>query len=138
MGRTSQSPNGKHESFPEALASLLRSRGLRVPSGLEKAPPSAYGGRGPELADELRGLSDDDLLVRARQVAGYAKRQEARARDAWERSPLIAEIKRRKLALPPRPARVVGVAVPMKKPLSEWSDSELLRAAREWSRRGQT
>lgn len=124
-------------AFPEALAALLRSRKIRVPAGLTKAPPVAYANQPASFVDTLaKQLSDDGLRVHAERVAGYAKRHEERVRTSWDLSPLIAEIRRRKLREPPRPTRVVGAGLRITRPFSEWSNEELLAAAREWSRRG--
>jgi hypothetical protein len=124
------------ESFPRAFAKLLRSRGIVLPRGLLSAPPEAYGHASAEVVDGLARLPDDELRRYAERVAGFAARQAARAKAAWSSSPLIAEIRRRKLTLPPAPARVVGASVSLAKPLAEWTDRELLAAAREWSKRG--
>jgi hypothetical protein len=122
-------------SFPKAFAALLRERGIAVPRGLASAPPEAYANAGAEVVESLGRLSDTELERYAERVAGFAGRRAARAKAAWESSPLIAEIKRRKLTLPPPPARVVGASVSLAKPLAEWSNRELLAAAREWSKR---
>lgn len=108
-----------------------------MPAGLTKAPPVAYANQSASFVDTLaKQLSDDELRAHAERVAGYAKRHAERVRASWDRSALIAEIRRRKLTEPPRPTRVVGAGLRIKKPLPEWSDGELLEAAREWSRRG--
>jgi hypothetical protein len=124
------------ESFPRAFAALMRSRGLVVPRGLQTAPPDAYANAAISFVDELARLDDAELVKYAERVAGYAKRQAARAKSAWDSSPLIAELRRRKLTVPRPPDRVVGASVSLAKPLAEWSDRELLAAAREWSKRG--
>lgn len=123
-------------AFPEALAALLRSRKIRVPAGLAKAPPVAYANQPVSFVETLAKLEDAQLSAHAERVAGYAKRHEARVRASWDLSPLIAEIRRRKLREPPRPTRVVGAGLRITRPFSEWSNEELLAAAREWSRRG--
>jgi hypothetical protein len=125
------------ESFPNALAALLRSKRIRVPAGLEAAPPQAYASQPPSFVESLKDLGNDELRRYAEKIAGYAARQAERARQAWEGSPLIAELRRRKLREPACPARVVGASVSLTKPLKEWSDAELVRAASEWSRMGQ-
>jgi hypothetical protein len=125
----------KAESFPKAFAALMRERGLAVPRGLASAPPDAYGNAAAAAVESLARLPDAELTNYAERVAGYASRQAARAKAAWESSPLIAEIKRRKLAVPPTPSRVVGASVSLAKPLAEWSNRELLAAAREWAKR---
>lgn len=123
--------------FPKALAELLRSRGLRVPAGLQAAPPDAYAHEPASVVDSiLSRLSNEELFAHAEKVAGWAARQAMRARAAWESSPLITEIRRRRLAVPDAPKRVVAFAISLKKPLAEWTDRELARAASEWSRRG--
>lgn len=124
------------EGFTKALAKLLKSRTLKVPVGLLAAPPEAYAGQSAEFVRILERLDDAGLVAHAEKVAGYAKRQAERAKTAWETSPLIKEISRRKLKLPVRPKKVVALAFSVKKPLSEWSDKDLLRAATEWSKRG--
>jgi hypothetical protein len=108
---------------------------LSVPRGLTTAPPEAYANAPATFVDELSRHSDRDIQVYADRVAGYAAKQAERARAEWERSPLIAELRRRRLAEPPRPKRVVGASVGLTRPLSEWADRELLAAAKEWSRR---
>ena len=128
--------NKKPESFPKAFAALLRERGVAVPRGLSSAPPEAYANAAAEVVTQLARLSDAELERYAERVAGYASRQAARAKAAWNSSPLIAEIKRRKLTVPPPPPRVVGASVSLAKPLAEWTNRELLAAAREWSKRG--
>lgn len=122
--------------FPKALASLLRSRKIRVPTGLSDAPPQAYASQPPSFVENLAQLPDGDLRAYAEKIATYAKRQAQRASQAWEASSLIAELRRRGLNEPEVPARVVGASVSLAKPLSEWSDAEILRAADEWSRMG--
>lgn len=124
-------------SFPEALAALLRSRKVRVPAGLADAPPQAYASQPSSYVEQLGTLGDEELRRYAEQIAGYAPRQAKRAREAWEASPLIAELRRRRLKEPDPPVRVVGASVSLAKPLSEWSDREIVRAADEWSRMGQ-
>jgi hypothetical protein len=115
----------------------LRSRKIRVPSGLSDAPPQAYASQPPSFVDNLVQLPDGDLRAYAEKIATYSKRQAARARQAWEGSPLIAELRRRGLKEPDVPVRVVGASVSLAKPLKEWSDREISRAAAEWSRMGQ-
>lgn len=137
---TARSPSPKKRpgsDFPSALAELLRSRKIRVPAGLTDAPPQAYASQPPSFVDELSRLSNTELKAYAEKIAGYAGRQAQRAREGWESSPLIAELRRRGLEEPVAPVRVVGASVSLAKPLSEWSDEELVRAADEWSRMGQ-
>jgi len=122
-------------SFPRAFAALLRERGIAVPRGLQAAPPEAYGSASADVVSELARLSDPELERYAERVAGFAARQSARAKAAWNSSPLIAEIRRRKLSVPPPPVRVVGASVSLRKPLAEWTNRELLAAAREWAKR---
>lgn len=126
---------GAGGTFPQAFAALLRSRKIPVPKGLQSAPPDAYARQPPSFVEQLAELSDDELQRYGERVAGYAARQAARARSEWEASPLIAELRRRKLPEPPQPTRAAGVSVSLTKPLAEWTDKELIRAAREWSRR---
>ena len=128
-------PTKKTQSFPRAFAALLRQRGIAVPRGLQTAPPEAYGKASADVVDDLARLSDAELGRYAARVAGFASRRSARAKAAWESSPLIAELRRRKLTVPAPPARVVGANVSLSKPLAEWSNRELLAAAREWAKR---
>jgi hypothetical protein len=86
------------------------------------------------MVEQLSGLSDTELKRYAEQIGGYVRRQEQRAKREWDTSPLIAELRKRKLKEPPPPARVVGASVSLAKPLSDWSNAEILRAADEWSR----
>ena len=124
-------------TFPQALAGLLRSRKVRVPAGLSDAPPQAYASQPSSYVERLSELGDAELRRYAEQIAGYAPRQAKRARAEWEASPLIAELRRRRLKEPDPPVRVVGASVSLAKPLGEWSDAEIVRAADEWSRMGQ-
>jgi hypothetical protein len=126
------------DGFIEAFTALLRARKIPVPKGFDGAPPEAYASQPASFVDQLERLPDSELKRFAEKVAGYAKRQQERADAEWERSPLIAEIRRRKLKEPARPPRPVGVSVSLAKPLAEWSDKELLHAATEWSRIGRT
>jgi hypothetical protein len=133
----SSSKHDAHErSFPAALAELLRSRKIAVPKGLPDAPAEAYASQPASFVEQLQRLPDAELKRFAEKVAGFTARQQERARAEWERSPLIAELRRRKLKEPPRPLRNAGVSVSLAKPLSEWSDAELVKAANEWSRLG--
>jgi hypothetical protein len=134
--RRVDAPSRSREGFPKAFASLLQSRGLKVPQGLLAAPPEAYAAQPAKFVETLARLDDMELAAHAERVATYAKRQADRARDSWESSPLIAEIRRRRLKEPERPKRVVALAFSLKRPLAEWSNAELLLAAREWSKRG--
>jgi hypothetical protein len=129
-------PKPKAAAFPRAFAALLRERGVPVPRGLSTAPVEAYANAAADFVEELSRMGDDDLERYAERVAGFAARQAARARSEWESSPLIRELKRRKLTLPRPPVRVVGASVSLAKPLADWSNAELLAAAREWSNRG--
>lgn len=124
------------DSFPDALAALLRSRKIRVPTGLTSAPPQAYASQPVDYVDRLANLSDAELRRYGEQIASYARKQAARARDSWESSPLIAELRKRRLPEPETPSRVVGASVSLAKPLKEWSDGEIVHAADEWSRMG--
>jgi hypothetical protein len=129
-------PKAGDASFLEAFAKLLRSRKIAVPKGLADAPPEAYASQPASFVDELAKLPDAELKRYATQVGGYAQRQSDRARSEWERSPLIAELRRRKLNEPPPPRRATGASVSLAKPLAEWSDKELLKAAEQWSKLG--
>ena len=124
------------DHFPAALATLLRSRKIAVPNGLEAAPSEAYANQPASFVDQLERLPDADLKVFAEKIASYAARQRARSKAAWDGSPLVAELRRRKLKEPPVPRRAVGVSVSLRKPLKDWSDAEILKAASEWSKRG--
>lgn len=119
-------------AFLHGLAELIRSRGLEVPDGLLEAPPAAYAGQGEGTVTAMSRLRDADLLERAGKVAGWQLRQVERAEQAWERSPLIHELRRRGLAEPERPGKVVGAAFSLKKPLAQWSDDEVLSAVDQW------
>lgn len=142
--RTSKRPSSSAErsgpvreaAFPDALAALLRSRKIKVPSGLLDAPPQAYASQPTSYVERLSDMPDAELRRFAEQIAGYARRQAERAERDWEASPLIAELRKRGLDEPDPPKRVVGASVSLAKPLSEWSDAELTRAAQEWSRLG--
>jgi hypothetical protein len=135
--RASRKPAAPQGSpFTTALAELLRSRNLDVPPGLLEAPAEAYAGAGEAAVQFLARLNDADLAQRARKVAEWEQRQADRARQAWETSPLIRELRRRRLPEPPRPPRISGVAFSVKKPLAEWTDQELQQAATEWVRLG--
>jgi len=125
-------PNKK---FPSAFAALLRERGIAVPRGLQTAPAEAYGNAAAEAVESLTRLSDEELKRYAERVAGFAPRQAARAKAAWNSSPLIVELRRRKLTVPAPPKRVVGASISLAKPLADWTNRELLAAAREWSKR---
>jgi hypothetical protein len=124
------------DTFPEAFAALLRKRKIKVPAGLADAPPAAYADQPASVVEQLASLGDDTLRKQAEKVAGYAGRHAERARRVWDESPLIVEMRRRKLKLPKQPAKVVGAAFSIKKPLREWSDAELRNAAEQWSKRG--
>ena len=128
-------PEPSASPFLEALASLLEERGLEVPPGLREAPPEAYAGQRAEVVTMMARFKDADLAARAAKVAGWQQRQNERNARAWDASPLIAELRRRGLPEPSRPARVAIVVFSMKKPLAQWSDAELLEAVAEWARR---
>lgn len=123
-------------AFTEAFVRLLRSRKIAVPKDLSTAPSEAYAHQPASFVDQLATASDKELKRFAAQVAGYAQRQADRARTEWERSPLIAELRRRKLKEPPPPKRSAGVSVSLAKPLADWSDKELVKAAEHWSKLG--
>src|SRR5688500_10854667 len=88
---------GSDGSFLVAFAKLPRSRKVSVRKGLAAAPPEAYASQPASIVDDLANLPASELKRFAEQVGGYAARQAARAKSEWERSPLIAELKRRKL-----------------------------------------
>ena len=134
--RKAKPKSGGDASFLDAFVKLLRSRKIAVPKGLADAPPEAYASQPASFVDELAKLPDTELKRYATQVGGYAQRQSERARSEWERSPLIAELRRRKLKEPPPPRRATGASVSLAKPLKEWSDRELLKAAEQWSKLG--
>ena len=129
-------PPKKPAPFIAALAKLLRSRKLPVPDGLLEAPAEAYANQPADVVDRMAHLDDDTLRERAEKIASFAKRQSERAREMWDSSPLIAELRRRGIRIPPVPKRLVGAAISVKRPLAEWSDDELLEAAKDWSKRG--
>jgi hypothetical protein len=132
--RTKGPPKPALSPFIEALAELLRSRNLEIPAGLLEAPPEAYAGQGEAVVQTMARLKDEDLEERASKVAGWGQRQAERAERAWESSPLIEELRRRGLAEPARPTRVVGASFSLKKPLAEWTDEELEAAVATWAR----
>lgn len=132
-----EAPAAEPSPFLDALVELLARRGLEVPEGLEDAPPAAYAGQGAGTVAMMARLPDKDLVERAGKVAGWQARQNARAHQMWESSPLIGELRRRGLPEPERPPRPAGVAFSLKRPLAEWSDDELQDAAIEWARLGQ-
>jgi hypothetical protein len=123
-------------TFVTALAKLLRSRKIEVPDGLLDAPPEAYANQPIEIVKRLGDLDDAALAERAEKIASFAKRQAERARQTWESSPLIAELRRRGIRVPPVPKRLVGAAISVKRPLAEWADDELVEVAKDWSKRG--
>jgi hypothetical protein len=125
------------DSFPVAFAALLRERKIRVPAGLADAPREAYASQPATFVEQLAGLPDPELKTYAEKIAGYAGRQAKRAKAAWDASPLIKELRRRKLREPACPVRVVGASVSLRKQLSDWSNDEIVHAAQEWSRMGQ-
>jgi hypothetical protein len=127
---------GKSKGFPAAFAALLKNKKIAVPKGLVDAPPEAYASQDESLVEQLANLSTAQLKQFAEKVAGYAGRQQERARAEWERSPLVAELRRRKLKEPKPPSRPTGASVSLKKPLEKWSDKELLEAANRWSKLG--
>lgn len=131
-----QPPAAAVSPFIEALADLLRSRNMEVPPGLLEAPPEAYAGQSEAVVQMMARLKDADLAERAGKVAGWSGRQAERAERAWETSPLIAELRRRGLAEPPRPVRVVGASFSLKTPLAEWTDDEVEDAAAAWAELG--
>jgi hypothetical protein len=130
-------PSSNGETFPEAFAALLRQRKIRVPTGLVQAPREAYASQPSSFVERLEGLPDADLKVYAEKIAGYAARQAKRAKAEWEASPLIAELRKRRLREPACPVRVVGASVSLRTALKDWSDGEITHAAEEWSRMGQ-
>jgi hypothetical protein len=123
------------ESFPHALADLLRSKKIPVPKGLLEATPQAYAGQPVSFIEQLGRRPAAELKAYAEKIATFAARQDARARSVWDSHPLIVELRRRKLKEPKMPARVIGVAVSMARPLKEWTDKEILRAVDEWVKR---
>jgi hypothetical protein len=123
------------DAFPAALAALLRSRKIAVPAGLEDAPPEAYANQPASFVDQLAKRPDAELKVFAHKIANHRKRQLERAKAAWDSSLLIAELRRRGLKEPPPPTRAVGVSVSLRKPLKEWTDAEIIRAATEWAKK---
>ena len=135
-GASKKVPTTGGDDFRAAFASLLRSRKLTVPKGLLDAPPEAYASQPASFVDQLEQLPDAELKRFAEKVATHVRRQQARARAEWDTSPLIAELRRRRLDEPPCPLRPVGASVSLAKPLKEWTDKQLLKAARDWSKLG--
>lgn len=129
--------SGTAPEFTTALAALLKKRKIPVPKGLLDAPPVAYAAQDASLVEQLAEVSDAQLKQFAQKIAGYAKRQQERARATWDSSPLILELRKRKLKEPPPPVRVVGASASLRKPLEKWSDAEITRAATEWSKLAQ-
>ena len=101
---------------------------------MRDAPPEAYASQPASFVEQLEQLPDAELRRYAEKVAGHTERQRERARREWESSPLIAELRRRGLSEPPCPTRPAGVSVSLAKPLKEWSDKEILKTARDWSK----
>ncbi|MEA2590465.1 MAG: hypothetical protein QOD62_296 [Actinomycetota bacterium] len=134
--RTNDHAKPAASSFIDALADLLRSRNIEIPAGLLEAPPEAYAGQSEAVVQAMARLKDEDLVERAGKVAGWGKRQAERAEQAWESSPLIVELRRRGLAEPARPTRVVGASFSLKIPLADWTDEELKEAVATWARLG--
>ena len=134
--RAKTTPKPAASPFIDALAELLRSRNIEIPPGLLEAPPEAYAGQSEAVVQAMARLKDEDLAERAGKVAGWGQRQAERAERAWESSPLIGELRRRGLAEPARPTRVVGASFSLKKPLAEWTDGELEEAVATWARLG--
>jgi hypothetical protein len=134
--RTNDHAKPAASPFIDALADLLRSRNIEIPPGLLEAPPEAYAGQSEAVVQAMARLKDEDLAERAGKVAGWGQRQAERAERAWESSPLIVELRRRGLAEPPRPTRVVGASFSLKKPLADWTDDELEQAVAAWVRLG--
>jgi hypothetical protein len=126
----------KDDGFPKAFAALLKSRGLKVPRGLLSAPPDAYARQPASIVERLARADDQTLEAQADKIANFAARRAARAKEFWDASPLVAELRRRGLDEPPSPRRVVGASFPLKKPLANWTDDEILEAARAWSAQG--
>ena len=129
-------PRASEGGFPSALAALLRSRKIAVPKGLEEAPPEAYADQPASVVEQLAKQPDAQLKAYAEHIAGFAARRLARAKAAWDSSPLIAELRRRKLKEPSPPKRVVGANVSLKTPLKDWTDAQILKAANEWAKKG--
>ena len=126
----------KTATFPAALARLLSQRGLAVPLGLAKAGPASYADQPAETVKLLEGLTDEELTVQAERIAGYDDRRAARALAQWDSSLIIMELRKRGLKEPPPPSRPVGASFSFGKPVGEWTNQQILQAAKEWSRRG--
>src|ERR671923_11545 len=118
---------------------VMTGRGRKPPPRRSQSQAAGGGSNVRKLRDPQASfpVALAELQQYAAQIAGYARRQAKRAKDAWEASPLIGELRKRGLAEPPPPSRVVGAGVPLTKPLAKWTDGELVRAANEWSRLGQ-
>ncbi|MEX2394105.1 MAG: hypothetical protein WD826_06470 [Actinomycetota bacterium] len=122
--------------FRVVFAELLKAKKIPVPKELLGAPPEAYASQPASFVEQLERLPKAELVRFAEKVGGYAKRQRERALQAWETSPLIAEIRRRKLKEPSPPLKPTGASVGLTKPLAEWTDKQLLSAAERWSKMG--
>jgi hypothetical protein len=122
--------------FRVVFAELLKAKKIPVPKGLLDAPPEAYANQPASFVEQLERLPKAQLAKFAEQVGGYAQRQRERALHAWETSPLIAEIRRRKLKEPAPPKKPTGASVSLTKPLKDWTDKQLLSAAERWSKLG--
>jgi hypothetical protein len=127
---------GAELDFLPVFAELLKAKKIPVPKGLLDAPPEAYANQPASFVEHLERLPKAELARFAEKVGGYAKRQRERALAAWEGSPLIAEIRRRKLKEPSPPLRPTGASVGLAKPLKEWTDKQLLSVAEQWSKMG--
>jgi hypothetical protein len=131
-----KSGSRSQSSFLEEFAKLLRSRKVRVPRGLKDAPAEAYASQPASMVESLADLPKAELERYAEKIATFAKRQAERAQQAWDGSPLLAELRRRGLEEPAPPKRVVGPSPRLNKPLEEWTDRQILEAAKRWSRMG--
>ena len=122
--------------FRVVFAELLKVKKIPVPKGLLDAPPEAYASQSASFVEQLERLPKGELIRFAEKVGGYAQRQRERALQAWESSPLIAEIRRRKLKEPAPPLKPTGASVGLTKPLKQWTDKQLLSVAEKWSKMG--
>src|SRR5688500_3750394 len=91
------------DDFLAAFEALLKHRKLKVPAAMKTAPPEAYARQRASVVEHLAKLDDASLQEQADKIAGWAKRQAERAADDWNRSPIVGELRRRKLKEPQKP-----------------------------------
>ena len=133
-GKLSQKAAKKDDDFLVAFIALLKKKKVPVPKGLADAPPVAYADQPASFVEQMERLPNTELKRYAERIAGYTSRLAERAKREWDGSPLIVELRRRKLKEPSVPERPAGISVSLAKPLSDWSDREILHAAERWSK----